>query len=114
MRNFIVAAILLTLAIGFTVTNSIIICNTCDEMLEAIDSGDTERAVKTWEGRRDYISIFSRDSEIDAINAEIDKIGFDKSEENAARLYEVISELKDSEKIGVLNIFRIDIKNKKV
>lgn len=109
MRNFIIAVIILTVIIIFTVFNSIYICSICDDMIFLIDADNLQDAVTLWNENKDYISYFVHDSKIDTAIAESDTFGSDFRNKDDAeikiRFREAICEIKDTEKSLPENIF---------
>ncbi len=109
MNNFIVAVIILILIVGFTVFNSIYICSICDDIIAFIDEGRLKEAFLLWEEKKNYISYFVRDAEMDVVCAESQSLGSDTPIEDGEavgmRFREAIGEIKDAEEFLLANIF---------
>ncbi len=111
MSNFVCAVILLSVALLFTGINSVIICNICDEMIELIDNGNAEKAKEIWYDRRDYLSFFIRDAEIDVVTAEAEAYSKEIAREDgeieaaATSFRDAITELRHGELPSFLNVF---------
>lgn len=110
MGNFICAVVILSLVVIFTGVNSVIICDICDDMIGLIDSGYTEEAKAIWIEKRDYISVFVRDAEVDVVNSEAESLGVEIPVEDAEaaaatlKFREAVVELRNSESPFLLNI----------
>lgn len=111
MGNFISAAIILAIVVAFTGINSAFICNKCDEIIALNDAGNTEEAIALWNESKAYFAIFIRDAEIDVVSSEAESLGESVSLEDGEaelgrmRFSEAVKEIRDSEKIGLQNIF---------
>lgn len=109
MNNFIVAIIILAVVIVFSVINSIYICSVCDDITALIDQNKLDEAKKLWEEKKDYISYFVRDAEMDVVSSEAEAIGSDTPIEDGEavgmRFREAIGEIKDTEEFSLTNIF---------
>lgn len=70
MGNFICALSLLVFMILFVIVNSFIICNLCDEIIFLADNGQFDEAKALWKEKKGYISFFTDDKEIDAVDYE--------------------------------------------
>ncbi|MBQ3230955.1 MAG: hypothetical protein IJB49_08060 [Clostridia bacterium] len=120
MNNFIIAIILIAVAVIFTAVNSFYICSLCDEITALAESGKYGEAIALWEKKRDYIAFFIRDAEIDVVNSEADSLvksySLEDGEAEMAKMSfsEAISEIKHSEKLTLGSIFYIDTAVKKV
>lgn len=117
MDNFIISIILLAAVLIFTGINSFVICGMVDEITELIDNDEFEKARELWEKRRNYISLFVRDAEIDVVNAEMNASGEGKENEDGEAelsvtdLKDALSELRHGEKPSLFNIFIVDRSN---
>ena len=115
MGNFIIAVVLITLLLIFTGVNSFIISSICDELLSLVDEERIDEAKQLWEERKNYLSFFVRDAEIDVVSAEFngasEKIANEdgEAELSITDLKDAINELKHGEKPTLANIFIIDI-----
>ncbi len=101
MRNFICAVLLLVFVFVFVGINSFIICRDVNEMIGLIDAGSVEEAICLWEEKRDYIAIFVRDAEIDAV----DTVIVNNSDDIAQRLREAVEEVKNGEMLSLQSVF---------
>lgn len=115
MGNFAVAVILISLLLIFTGVNSFFICSVCDELILLVDEEKIDEAKQLWDEKKDYLSFFVRDAEIDVVSAEFngasEKIANEdgEAELSITGLKDAINELKHGEKPSLLNIFIIDI-----
>lgn len=114
MGNFIIAIILIAVLVLFTGINSFVICSVCDELLLLIDEEKIDEAKLLWEEKKDYLSLFVRDAEMDVVSAELngaaEKISNEdgEAEFSLTDLKDAINELKHGEKPSFTNIFIID------
>ena len=111
MGNMILACILLAFVLIFTVVNSVVICNICDEIILLIDENKTEDALYLWNSKKNYIQYFVRDAEIDVISAEVENLGESvaledgEAEMGKLRLREAVAEIINSESMTFSNVF---------
>ncbi len=111
MENFVISVILVSLMVIFTIFNCFYICSVCDEVIALIDENNTAEACRLWNEKRDYISIFVRDAEIDVVDSEAKALEEETPIEDgeapasAIRFREAVMEIKDSEKPTFFNIF---------
>lgn len=111
MSNFICAVTLIAVVIIFSVVNSVIICNICDELTRLLDEGNVEKARDLWESKKGYLSFFIRDAEIDVVSSEAAALGESialedgEAELGALRFREAVEELRHGELPNIFNIF---------
>ena len=111
MENFAIAVILVSLTVIFIAFNCFYICSVCDDIISLIDENKTEEACRLWNERRNYISIFVRDAEIDVVDSEASALEEETPQEDgeapasAMKFREAVLEIKNSEKPTFLNIF---------
>lgn len=103
MGNFICATVILILMVIFISVNSVMVCNICDEITALIDENDLEAAAELWQEKKNYISLFVRDAEIDVVTAEAMKaegstpIEDAESAPNSLAFRDAVAEVKNSE-----------------
>lgn len=97
MENFICAVTLIIIIFIFVTVNSLIICNLCDKIIALAEGGDLSGAVSLWEEKKDYISFFAHDSNIDSV-CQAANIG-------AKELCDALREIREAEYLSVKNIF---------
>ena len=90
MSNFICAVTLIAVVIIFSVVNSVIICNICDELTRVLDEGNAEIDVVSSEAAALGESIALEDGE---------------AELGALRFREAVEELRHGELPNIFNIF---------
>ena len=111
MGNFICAVIIILALLLFVIINSVMICSICDDIIEFIDKGDTESAERLWSEKKNYISLFVRDAEIDVVTAEAEKLKKAippedaEAETDAFALRDAIIEVKNSEFLNLQGLF---------
>ncbi len=110
MENLIIAVVLSALIIIFTIFNSFYLCNTCDEIIRLIDNKQFPEARDLWEKKRNYISLFIRDGEIDLVDSEIQALEQSLCEGDdlsymGTKFKEAVYEILHSEKPSFFNIF---------
>ncbi len=107
MGNFILAVIMLSALIIFTGVNSFYICDVCDDIIELTDQSKFQEAVSLWEANSDYISFFVKDSDIDDVDLQAQRILNSQTPSNldTESFKAAIQEIKNSEKSNLKNIF---------
>lgn len=111
MKSFMISMILLFSVILYVIINCFMICGICDNITELIDSGNTKEAVSLWKEKRGYISIFTRDTEIDRIDGfsiifgENQTLNNEDTETKRLEFKSAVEELKNSERPNFGNIF---------
>ena len=103
MNNFIVALVIIALITAFVFINGYIITSNCEDMISLIEEGQVESAFEIWEEKKEYFSLFIKDSEIDTVAREFYKIKGDTSLATEA-LVSAIEELKCGERAEIVNI----------
>lgn len=110
MGNLITGCILIAFVIAFTSLSSFIVVSTCEEIIALVESNDTENALKLWNRRAGFISLFARDAEIDVVTAAFentDKFPLEDGEREAAHteLCDALMEIIDFERISFYSVF---------
>ncbi len=110
MGNFKCAIVILALTILLVFVNSVIIHNICDNIISLAENGQTEEAKSLWEKRKDYISFFTRDVEVDLVEAAAQKMNTEGVEKADAQMHifafcEGVSEIRDTNHLNWYNLF---------
>ena len=102
MGNFIIAVILIISVLLFTLVNGVIINNICDEALCLLSCGEYTRAAELLRKKTSYLSFFVRDSELDRMCDELDRLEISlingEAEPDLRALLNAINEIKDRER----------------
>lgn len=111
MGNFIVAVTLISLLLIFTGVNSFIVCSVCDELILLIEEENIDEAKRLWDEKKNYLSFFIRDAEIDVVSAEFNGASAKTANEDGEAessiidLKDAVNELMHGEKPTLHNIF---------
>ncbi len=111
MENFLISVIIVLALAIFVIFNCFYICSICDDIILLLDSNCTEDACILWEEKKNYISIFVRDAEIDVVDSEAKALQEETPNEDgeaassAMKFREAVLEVKNSETPTFFNIF---------